>query len=335
MYYLKKRMTLNLNTMIDTLIANVRNIKSKHQQPSLTHSQCETVDLVLDGGAFSGSYMIGALYYFQRLEVGQHITVRRISGCSIGSMLGFLYLIDKMDIHHHLYSLFRKSMANGDLKYYKHILKVICSKLPKDTYKICINRLYISYIDLKKGRHKVVSKYTSNTHLFEMIIRSSFLPFIINGKFMYKHRYIDGLYPYKFTCQPHVRVLFIDLASNYLTKMLFIKNEINNSERILSGVLEAHKYFCNSNQTQYQLFSSSFIYDMYDVSFFGQARSVCFRLRTYILSYVIQLLHQYFLYRSNPESRPQFIHSLIPITTITLENYMCQICKMLLKYNVS
>jgi hypothetical protein len=287
-------MTLNLNTMIDTLIANVRNIKSKHQQPSLTHSQCETVDLVLDGGAFSGSYMIGALYYFQRLEVGQHITVRRISGCSIGSMLGFLYLIDKMDIHHHLYSLFRKSMANGDLKYYKHILKVICSKLPKDTYKICINRLYISYIDLKKGRHKVVSKYTSNTHLFEMIIRSSFLPFIINGKFMYKHRYIDGLYPYKFTCQPHVRVLFIDLASNYLTKMLFIKDEVNNSERILSGVLEAHKYFCNSNHTQYQLFSSSFIYDMYDVSLFGQARSVCFRLRTYILSYVIQLLHQYF-----------------------------------------
>ena len=38
-------------------------------------------------------------------------------------------------------------------------------------------------------------------------------------------------------------VLFIDLIQQNITKMLIIKNEVNNSERIMKGILETHNYF--------------------------------------------------------------------------------------------
>ena len=60
-----------LHTFINTLIEN---IPEKHLPPEL--------DLVLDGGAFNGVYMLGGLFYVKELERREKIQVKRVSCCS-------------------------------------------------------------------------------------------------------------------------------------------------------------------------------------------------------------------------------------------------------------
>ena len=55
------------------------------------------IDLVLDGGAFNGIYMMGSLNYLKQLEKNNKISIIRVSGCSIGGILGVCYLLDKLD----------------------------------------------------------------------------------------------------------------------------------------------------------------------------------------------------------------------------------------------
>jgi predicted acylesterase/phospholipase RssA len=49
------------------------------------------IDLVLDGGIFNGSYLVGSLYFLKEMERRRYIKIERISGCSIGSIVAFLY----------------------------------------------------------------------------------------------------------------------------------------------------------------------------------------------------------------------------------------------------
>jgi len=61
------------------------------------------LDLVLDGGVFNGSYLVGALYFLKEMEKRNYIKIERISGCSIGSVVAFLYYIDSLDSMTELY----------------------------------------------------------------------------------------------------------------------------------------------------------------------------------------------------------------------------------------
>ena len=46
----------------------------------------------MDGGAFSGSYILGALYYIKKMEETNHVKVNKLSGCSIGSLLCIIFI---------------------------------------------------------------------------------------------------------------------------------------------------------------------------------------------------------------------------------------------------
>ena len=46
----------------------------------------QRIDLVLDGGIFNGSYLIGALYFLREMEKRKYVTIERISGCSVGCL---------------------------------------------------------------------------------------------------------------------------------------------------------------------------------------------------------------------------------------------------------
>ena len=52
------------------------------------------VDIIFEGGLFNGSYQLGFLNYVKQMEQKQMITVKRLSGCSIGSFMAFLYFTD-------------------------------------------------------------------------------------------------------------------------------------------------------------------------------------------------------------------------------------------------
>ena len=64
------------------------------------------IDLVLDGGVFNGSYLIGALYFLKTLEKINYVKIKRISGCSIGAAVGLLYTLDKLDFSQKINQLF-------------------------------------------------------------------------------------------------------------------------------------------------------------------------------------------------------------------------------------
>ncbi len=75
-----------IKNIVKSLVENIE-IKKK-----------ENIDLILSGGAFNVSYMLGVLFFLQELEEKQKIKINRISTCSASSILGLLYLINKLDL---------------------------------------------------------------------------------------------------------------------------------------------------------------------------------------------------------------------------------------------
>ena len=80
-----------MQTYITSLIENI----PVEQFPN---GKITEIDLVLDGGAFNGIYMLGALFYIKELETQNKIKITRISGCSIGAVMGLMYLLNRLDL---------------------------------------------------------------------------------------------------------------------------------------------------------------------------------------------------------------------------------------------
>ena len=87
------------------------------------------LNLVLEGGIFNGSYLIGALYFLKELENRKYIKIGKISGCSIGAICAFLYLIDDLDSSEELYSGTVKDFKeNHNLKFANTFLEKLKKK---------------------------------------------------------------------------------------------------------------------------------------------------------------------------------------------------------------
>ena len=85
------------------------------------------LDLVLDGGVFNGSYLVGALSFLKEMEKRNYIVVERISGCSIGSVVGFLYFIDALDTMPKFYDLVKKDFIENHFLKFKKRFEVVKS----------------------------------------------------------------------------------------------------------------------------------------------------------------------------------------------------------------
>lgn len=294
-----------MKQIIHNLIDNLKTIPCK-----------PTIDLVLDGGAFNGSYMIGSLLYLKEMEKRNVINIERISGCSIGSLLGLLYIGNHLSIQENFYKYIRYSLTKGNLNSYCKVLKIIKDKLPKSFYKKCNNVLYITFYNIKNGKQVVTHSYKNNDHLFQCIYCSSFLPFIMNGNLCYRDKYIDGLYPYIFPKSDVKSVLFIDLIQQNITKMLIIKNEVNNSERIMKGILETHAYFFSSSPF-------SLVSNVYQYTFTNSVKQIIHNIRIYLTNIIVYLLTLYF------KNRKLLSYS------VNIEYCVKSLFKLLLEYNIS
>ena len=76
-----------ISEYVNKLIENLPNEMKTNKLPL-------KLDIVLDGGVFNGSYLIGALYFLKEMEKRNYIYIERVSSCSIGSIVGLLYFID-------------------------------------------------------------------------------------------------------------------------------------------------------------------------------------------------------------------------------------------------
>jgi hypothetical protein len=230
-----------LHTFIENLPDSIKNQKTPQK-----------LDIVLDGGAFNGSYLFGAMIFLREMEKRNYIRIQRISGCSIGSLVALLYFSDSLDIFSSLYDEIRSQLVNHynlekmlDLKKYisKHIPPDICSKI--------FRKLYITYHNVKTGKKIVKRVYKNTDEVLDTITKSCFLPFLTNGSLLYKERYIDGINAHFFSPIQGRKRLFLNLISLEKCSCLFnIKNEKTNFHRVLSGLLDIHHFFIKGSSTQ-------------------------------------------------------------------------------------
>lgn len=216
---------------------------------NLSNKKYGKINLILDGGAFSGSYILGSLYYIKELERRRKIKIDKMSGCSIGSILCILYKLNDLDYCSQVYSRIRECFKNnGNLYILYDIMKELQDKMDKDFYIKCNNKIFLTYYDIKYSTCVVKSRFNSNEEIIDTMIKSSYIPYICGKDVLYKNRFLDGLKPYTFK---KGKTLFINLCMDYkcIIGMMNIKNEINNVERILYGILDIHTFFMTEKPT--------------------------------------------------------------------------------------
>jgi hypothetical protein len=209
------------------------------------------LDLVLDGGVFNGSYLVGALYFLKEMEKRNYIKICRISGCSIGSIGAFLYIIDCLDISESFYSIIFEQLKNQhNLNISKVLNSILENKIPDDICSKVNNKLYIKYTNIKKIKRKTKYIYKNKEDIINTIIKSSYIPFFMDGNLLFENKYIDGINPYVFKIRNDRKILYLDLFGYDKIKYLInVKNEKSNFHRILSGVLDIHNFFIKKSNT--------------------------------------------------------------------------------------
>ena len=210
------------------------------------------LDLVLDGGIFNGSYLVGALYFLKEMEKRNYVIVERISGCSVGSVVAFLYFIDSLDMMSVLYDIVKKEFKNGyKLPTITELKTHLKDRTPSDNCEKVNGKLYMSYNNVRKYKKSVKSHYKDIDEIFDTIIKSSFLPYLIDGNFLYDNKYVDGMNPYIFNKVPDKKILYLDLFGyDKIGNLLNVKNEKSNFHRILSGLLDIHNFYIKQTNTQ-------------------------------------------------------------------------------------
>jgi len=242
-----------INSYINKLIENLP-VEIKQNKENKTPMK---VDLILDGGLFNGSYLVGALYFIKEMEVRKYIKVERISGCSIGSIVGFLYFIDALDELPSLYeSLLVDFKKKCNFNFIKNLKQKLIHRIPNNICDKVFKRLYIAFNNVKTGKKIVKKTYKDVDEIFDSIIKSSYIPFLVDGNLIYQNKYMDGLNPYIFNCKTNKqsmrKIIFMDLLGfDKIGHTLNVKNEKTNFHRILSGMLDIHNFFIkDGSQTQ-------------------------------------------------------------------------------------
>jgi hypothetical protein len=229
-----------VNKLIDNLPDDITNTTSPI-----------VIDIVLDGGIFNGSYLVGAMYFLKEMEKRKYIKINRISGCSIGSVVAFCYFIDALDCIPDFYAIAYKNFKKTrKLSIIKKIKKIFANYIDDNICQYVNNRLYITYNNIKKGSKPVKSYYKNVDEIMSTIIRSCYVPYLIDGNILYKNTSVDGILPYIFKKEPNTKILYLELFTyDKLGNLLNVKNEKTNFHRILSGLLEIHSFFIKKSNT--------------------------------------------------------------------------------------
>ena len=277
------------------------------------------MDLVLDGGIFNGSYHVGALYFLKEMENRKYIKIERISGCSVGSIVGFLYFIDSLDLMPKLYDLINKEFRQTyNLKLITELKKHLSEHIPSDICDRVNGRLYITYNNIKKGTKPVKSVYKDSDDIINTIIKSSYIPYLIDGNILYENKSVDGITPFIFK-EREKKILYLDLfGSDKLGNLLNVKNEKSNYHRILSGLLDIHSFFIKKSNTPMCSYVNDWSYS-----------NICFNhIKTIIERICIYLIHVLIFIKANisEQFKETVLYKILSkisydVFIIILENY--------------
>lgn len=268
-----------LNTYISSLIENI----PKANIPS-------EIDLVLDGGAFNGLYMIGCLFYLKELEEKYSIQIKRVSGCSIGAVLGLVFILNKLEaVLDVCKDAFKCLRRHQNLKKFINIFKIKFNEMVvENDLKQLNGRFYLTYFDAIKGKQIIKKQYKSKQELLDCILKSLYVPYIIDKNITDDDGCIDGAFPYMFKKREGNRkILFINLQSwDKIKKMLYIKNEHNIYPRLFEGLMDAHNFFNTNKQNNMCSYVNE--WGILDIILF-RMREIIYTILVYILRLGLQM----------------------------------------------
>lgn len=214
------------------------------------------IDLIISGGAFNVSYLVGCLYFICEMREKGLIRINKISTCSASSIMGLLFLIDKVDIFvEKLYELLIGSFKRNrnvifDEESLSSIIKIIEGELPEDVLDKINNRLYITYYDVIDCKHVIKSTFEDVNDIIKTIRRSCFIPYITMDKLLEDNKYIDGGTPYIFNKESGKNRLYIDLCGmDKIMDSIVIKRDKIVMHRILGGIIDIHNFFFKCKET--------------------------------------------------------------------------------------
>ena len=208
------------------------------------------VDLVFEGGLFNGSYQLGFLTYIKQMEQNLLLKVERVSGCSIGSVIAFLYFTnisinDSINFINNVIYKHVKKYYNMDI--FNDLFAFCTKQLPNNFLDIINGKLFITYNDISKGKQIVKSTYSSINELFDIIRRSCYIPYVVDKSIFYNGKYIDGLYPYIFKPKKNRKIINVNIINfKKISSFISIKNEKNNMHRVIDGILDTHTFFSSN-----------------------------------------------------------------------------------------
>ena len=246
------------------------------------------IDVVLDGGTFNGSYLLGSMYFLKELQLKKYIKIDRISCSSISTLLVLGYTANILDMFAStFYKLAKKQFkTHHNLNKFDEVFQQITPHLPSDICERMNDKVYMTYYNMKTKKKIVKSKFKNVDDIFETIRRSCHIPFFIDGQAFYKDNYIDGMNPHFFEKTPDKSILYIDLFGyDKLRHIINIQNEKTNEHRILTGLLDIQLFFTKNNSTS----MCSFIHEW----------GICHRLQYYtkqMIEYIVIRLIYMFRY---------------------------------------
>lgn len=278
------------------------------------YKQSINLDIVLEGGGFSGAYEVGVLLFIKKLENKSIVKINRISGVSIGSIIGLLYVINKLHYYEKYYNKLREDWyLNLELKTLSEIIKDIVFSISDETFTDIQNdKLFISYYNLKSKQHITKSSYVNKNDLYETIMKSTHMPLIKSKTFTYKDstntQFIDGLYPYIFTNkydndQNH-KILYVSINQIHkLHTCIDTYNETDCFSRVLHGILYCYDLFKYNKKNDYCSFLDE--WNLIDITYYRIKQLVLL-----LFMYIIYFLNNIFNYFKPFIERTPIINSV-------------------------
>jgi hypothetical protein len=270
-----------IHNLIDNLPDNIKNTSTPQK-----------INIILSGGAFNGSYLIGALHFLIEMEQRKYVKVDKISACSIGSVCALLYHINALDLMTELYEILLHHLKHShNLNAFDSVFGKLRPLLPTNICETMTNRVYISYYNVKNGKKIIKSKYRNIDDIFETIQRSCFIPMITNGEILDKNKYMDGITPYIFPYVQNKKCLYLDLFGSDKIKYIYsVTNEKTNFHRILSGLLDIHLFFIKQTNTQMCSYVEHWSYSH---MFYNKLKTHIFEYIIYRIARIYYLVKKY------------------------------------------
>ena len=214
------------------------------------------IDVVLEGGAFNGGYQYGIMLFINELTKKNYISINRVSGCSVGSIVAALFMVNKLHLFDDYYGILRKNLKRKfNLKKLKGIVEEIFKDVTDAEFnKIKNNKLFISYYNVEKKQHIVKSRFNDKQDLIGALLKSAHLPFIINGDGLYEGKYVDGFFPHIFPSREtnhDDKILYLTINRfSQLYRIFNIKSELTSNARALEGIIDIYKLLLYRKETK-------------------------------------------------------------------------------------